>query len=420
MCLVVPLPPRANVVIATITLASAAALGCHTPPAAASARTAPSAAIPVNSSAEPASCDGKRWPTDAWNVCISTAARFERPQVDRAQYVANLDMSFPVITENEQNPSFDLSAQRTLCLPKGRYIIHTESDTLIDVWVDGRQVIQDRHAMSRSLAAEPDFSPPVPIDGCVRMRVLYRNYMRFSPSRLRVYWTQAAPARVTCDEASYPRDDWNVCVFEGYHEQLPIGNERWAELKARWAWNEGPMGRADDYSLSARHTICFEPGQYIFRASWEGGFALSVGDHVVMDELQLRPGAGPGPVTRLSEPIMLDGCLPARARYADRVGPSALDVAWARSGTPLAGKWRDEQKLCPMGCPLLHECRTRRSGDPPSPGRDTTGGVCAPPVAGGDIGHPCDPGHPCRTGLACFPGASQWRDATCRIPPRLD
>jgi hypothetical protein len=131
-------------------------------------------------------------------------------------------------------------------------------------------------------------------------------------------------SNVTCDPAAYPKDGWNVCVYAGQRQQHLVGVERRAELRGPWAQGGGPMGRTDNFSIEARTTACFKPGDHVFHSRSDDGLRVLLDEEPVIDEYDDH-----GPLVRDSKLIHLAGCHKMRAQYYENNGASALEVSWA-------------------------------------------------------------------------------------------
>lgn len=317
-------------------------------------------------------------PKDAWRVRITRGG-------------ATTAASWPALEHEWRADSPDaLVADRTLCVPKGRYVFEERSSPSLDLDLDvgGRRVITQRDFPT-------EISRPLALDGCVTVHAALRNPLHFAGISFRLRLRPAAPEIPACED-TYPKASWNACLYAGRNQEELIGREAWSKLAVPGDQKPGDNGQFDWMSIVARRTICFAPGDYIFHSRSDDTLRVFVGDAPVID----APPTRRLPVME-SRPTALRGCAPVRVVHSYRFGLSTLDLAWAKVGSPQDRAWSAE-RACGFNCDDESRCTSGDKLAPEVKGRH----LCVPFHRRSREGEYCDRQHPCE-GSMCI-------RATCR------
>lgn len=276
-----------------------------------------------------------------------------------------------------------IRAERTMCLPKGRYVVElaTAPSFTSVVTLGGAAVIRQDHFPT-------EISSPFDADGsCAEVRVAIDNPLHFTQMHVSLIVRESA-AVADCDRTSFPRGAWNACLFRGRHREEPIGRETWTTLEVP---KKQPPGRNDSfdwYAIEARSTVCFDKGDYIFHTTSDDTLTLDVGGRTVLE----TPPTRRFPVAD-SPKTALAGCVPVTVTHAYRYGHSVLEVVWAKVGSAAERRWARE-RACDFTCDDASVCTNGDKLPNPRPGRH----VCVPTTRLGREMEYCDDAHPCAPG----------------------
>ena len=276
-----------------------------------------------------------------------------------------------------------VTAEGTVCLPRGRYIFEESSSPSLDMvlLVDGREVIR-QHDFPTEL------SRPLVVDGCVAVRADLRNPLRFRGISFRVRVRPAAPELPACED-TYPRGQWHACLYAGRNQEEHLGVEAWPALAVPKDQRPGVNGQFDWMSIVARQTVCFAKGNYVFHSTSSDTLRVFVGDALVID----APSTRSTPVME-SRPTRLSGCLPVRVEHTYRFGLSTLELAWATVGSAEDRAWSVE-RACGFACDETSRCTRGDTLAPEVKGRH----LCVPFERPSRDGEYCDARHPCAGSL---------------------
>jgi hypothetical protein len=326
-------------------------LACGSPPPPEVAQVDPDPAPSVEVAAslpgafapyEKPGCDVAKFPENAWQVCLFEGTETEHYYATQ-QWPA-LDFDWHGGGPDGLTNNFSLIAQRRMCVEKGVYFFESVSDDGIQVSVDGELVLDSWNIHS----VRGDISRGIELEGCKNVRVRYFEAGGEAVFRLKM---GGGASSVPCDPAAYPKDGWNVCVFAGQRQQHLVGVEKWPALRGQWPVGGGPKGRTDNFSIEARTTACFKPGDYVFHSTSDDGLRVLLDEEPIIDEYTDH-----SPLARDSKLLHLAGCHQLRAQYYENNGGSVLDVSWAQT-TRQAYEQARLDALCGGKCADGAACR---------------------------------------------------------------
>lgn len=273
-----------------------------------------------------------------------------------------------------------IHADRTMCLPRGRYVFEFLSSPSLDTTVTraGVKILEQKNFPS-------EISRPIETDGsCVRVTVDLVNPLHF-PNITVELKVRESPVAAACDPSAFPRGKWNVCLYRGRNREEGIGTETWTVLEVP---KHRFPGRSDFYywdSIEARTTACFDKGTYVFHTRSDDTLSVAVGGRTILEAPSNRRFQ-----TADSPPTVVSGCVPITVVHSYRYEHSELALRWAKVGSAEEKPWARE-RACEFQCDDDSVCTRGETLFHPRPGQH----VCVPTKRLGHEGDYCDPKHPC-------------------------
>jgi hypothetical protein len=199
---------------------------------------------------------------------------------------------------------------RSMDIQPGTYRFVVISDDGVRVYVDGQPVINEWHDHPRrTYQAE--------------------RYLAGGPHEIVVEYyehTEVAAVAFSMTRTSTPQGEW---LGEYYGNRWLGGAPAFtrSDPAIDFDWGYGSPGGGlprDNFSVSWRRTIDFEPGSYRFTTTTDDGVRLWVGDQLLIDQWHDQPA------TSHAGAVYLSGAQPVRMEMYEHTGVAEARLQWTR------------------------------------------------------------------------------------------